>query len=305
MRAWPQVTDRRACGEFAKGVNGMGANSRIEWTHHTFNPWWGCTEVSPGCDHCYARGLAKRFGFAVWGKGADRRFFGDAHWDEPRKWNAVAEREGERKRVFCGSMCDVMEDIAVNWERARLYKLIEETEWLDWLLVTKRPQNYRRLLPAAWLDAPLRNVWGLTTVESQEFTWRIEELLKTPFVVRGISAEPLLGLFSPQRQHCVGKAGTEKIDWVIAGGESGPGARPTHPQLFREIRDWCVEAGVPFFFKQWGEWAEVPSVQRAGDTALYTIGAELPAVVMRRVGKAAAGRLLDGVEWSQVPGVRC
>ncbi|HEY2512934.1 MAG TPA: DUF5131 family protein, partial [Polyangiaceae bacterium] len=118
----------------------MVANSKIQWTDHTFNPWWGCQRVSPGCEHCYAEAFAKRTGHGVWGPTAQRRFFGEAHWKEPLKWNEAAKRSGQRARVFCASMADVFED---RWElephRARLAGLIRVTPHLDWLLLTKRP----------------------------------------------------------------------------------------------------------------------------------------------------------------------
>ncbi|HKS96745.1 MAG TPA: DUF5131 family protein [Terriglobia bacterium] len=221
----------------------MGEKSKIEWTDATFNPWHGCTKVSPACDHCYAETFARRVGFSetgsklpIWGKDAGRRFFGDAHWNEPLKWNKQAEREGVRKRVFCGSMCDVMEDSEdLQHSRVRLYNLIDDTPHLDWLLLTKRPQNFRRFLPKTWLDRPRPNVWGMTTVENADYLWRTEELLRTPFAVRGLSIEPLLG---PLTLDLAG------IHWCIVGGESGPGARPMHPQWVRGLRDQCCAAGA-------------------------------------------------------------
>ena len=141
------------------------AESSIEWVStpranggrapgYTFNPWWGCVEVSPGCAHCYARTFSKRVGSAKWGKDETRRFFGDSHWNEPRKWNAAAAEMGERRKVFCASMADVFEDRAdLGSQRARLFALIEETPHLDWLLLTKRPQNVRSMVPLRWLDA--------------------------------------------------------------------------------------------------------------------------------------------------------
>lgn len=235
----------------------MGENSNIEWTDHTFNPWWGCVEVSPACDNCYARQLDARFkrrDETHWGKSAPRLPASEKVWVEPLKWNAAAGREGVRKRVFCASMADVMEDrpyvsypgdVHVPTERMRLYRLIEATPNLDWLLLTKRPQNFRRFLPAEWLERPRPNVWGMTTVESDEYRWRATELLKTPFVVHGLSMEPLLG--------SVDLSGIIRgLDWVIAGGESGHGARPSHPDWFRSLRDQCLEAGVAFFMKQMG-----------------------------------------------------
>src|SRR5689334_16021242 len=139
----------------------MGAKTKIGWTHHTFNAWWGCHKVSPACKHCYAESFSKRTGHAVWGANAPRRFFGDAHWREPLKWNAAAEKAGERRRVFCGSMMDVFEwhdeptNEQMNAARARLWELIESTPWLDWLLLTKRPENASSVLPDRWWFAQL------------------------------------------------------------------------------------------------------------------------------------------------------
>lgn len=289
----------------------MSANSKIEWCHHTFNPWWGCTKVSPACDHCYAESLAKRYGHGVWGKDAPRRFFGDKHWAEPLQWNREAESARERRRVFCGSMCDVMEDREdLRAPRVRLFNLIAETPHLDWLLLTKRPQNFRKFLP--WGDTPgleRPNVWLMTTVESQEYVWRAERLVDIPAVVHGISYEPALGPLDISRDLQDG------INWVIAGGESGGGARPPHPDWFRQARDQCVAANVPFFFKQNGEWLDIDNARdvigeddpRLCDSQRHRRRPALTAVhnlVQVRVGKKAAGALLDGKEWKQFPGER-
>ena len=263
----------------------MGEKTGIEWTHHTFNPWWGCVKVSPACDHCYAEAWAKRTEFQVWGHHAPRRLFGDAHWNEPLKWNRKAEQAGERRRVFCGSMCDVMEDYpdrkassstGITIARRRLYELMEQTEWLDWLLLTKRPQNLPRFLPQAWLQAPRPNVWLLATVESQQYMWRVVELLQVPAVIHGCSYEPALGAanFVPHltpvatvygldgirprtaaavaqmaRAAVKGQA-SRYLDWLICGSESGPKARPSHLNYFRSARDQCQAAGTSFFMKQ-------------------------------------------------------
>jgi protein gp37 len=254
----------------------MGLNSKIEWTDDTFNPWWGCTEVSPACDNCYARGDAKRYGHDVWGKDADRRFLSDSHWKNPLKWDAQAGKAGIRRRVFCGSMCDIMErrDDLVE-PRQRLFGLVEETSNLDWLLLTKRPQEYSKFLPKTWLTEPRPNVWLMTTVEHQDYVWRIDEILKVPAVVHGVSMEPLLGPITlPSSFLKLGRRA-----WAITGGESGRRPRPSQPDWFRSLRDQCVSAGVPFHFKQWGEY-----------------GSELV-----KIGKKAAGRILDGRQWDELP----
>jgi len=232
----------------------MGQDSKIEWTHHTFNPWWGCVKVSDGCKHCYADTFSKRYGHDIWGVDKPRRFFGDKHWNEPVKWNREAEKAGERRRVFCASMADVFEgreDCAPH--RWRLFNLIETTPNLDWLLLTKRPENILNLLPTNWLIDPRPNVWLGTTVENQEQAGRrIPELLEAPAVVRFLSCEPLLG---PVNLHEVTRnpfGGIPGIDWVIAGGESGHHARPMAEAWARDLRDQCNNAGIAFFMKQMG-----------------------------------------------------
>lgn len=157
----------------------MAKNSQIEWTHHTFNPWWGCTKVSPACDNCYAELWAKRMGHQLWGQRAARRSFSDAHWKEPLVWNTDARLEGARHRVFCASMADVFEKRAeLNSLREKLWELIESTPWLDWLLLTKRPQNISYLSPWSGGKWP-SNIWLGTTVENQAFAaQRMPHLLK-------------------------------------------------------------------------------------------------------------------------------
>lgn len=226
----------------------MGANSEIAWTDHTFNPWWGCVRVSPGCQHCYAETFAKRTGNAVWGVDAPRRVFGDKHWAEPLKWNAAAARAGKSARVFCASMADVFEnrrDLDV-W-RERLWNLIDATPSLDWLLLTKRPQNIRNLVPSDWLRDPRDNVWlGTTAEDQQRADERIPALLDVPASVRFVSAEPLIAPVTLGVELRMG------LDWLIVGGESGPGARAMDYQWATRLRDECEEAGIWFFYKQGG-----------------------------------------------------
>lgn len=344
----------------------MGENSKIEWTDHTFNPWVGCQRVSPGCEHCYAEAYARRVGHgstkpALWGPAADRRVTSDANWRQPIKWDRDAAREGVRRRVFCASLADVFEDRPELTEpRARLYALIDATPHLDWLLLTKRPENAARLwtvasagdhgsrhmaLPTA-REVWRPNVWLGTTVEDQRRAdERIPHLLAVPAAVRFLSCEPLLGPVSLARwmrsatsaagegldtsrtcdqcgwspfvgwpiedTRCPGARewgdcdGTlrpaARIDWVIAGGESGPGARPMHPDWARSLRDQCESAGVPFLWKQWGEWA--PDCLCGGEKACRETPRPTPGPVgvMFRCGKAAAGRKLDGRTHDDVP----
>lgn len=226
----------------------MSANSPIEWTDHTFNIAWGCEKVSPGCAHCYADTVSKRYGHGgVWGKDAPRRTFGERHWAEPLAWDRKAEKEGIVRRVFCSSMCDVFEDHpTIDAEREKLWPLIRETPWLDWQLLTKRPERVLEHLPKDW-GSGYANVWLGTSVESQRFILRAEMLAFIPARTRFISAEPLLRpldlsvLFTHNRIH-----------WVVAGGESGPKCRPMHPTWARNLRDQCETAGVAFFLKQLG-----------------------------------------------------
>jgi protein gp37 len=229
----------------------VSENSQIEWTDHTFNPWQGCVNVSPACDHCYAERIAARHLWTpehLWGKDAGRKIASDTYWAQPLTWDRQAEKKSVRRQVFCGSMCDVMEDRHdLNEPRKRLYGLIESTPNLDWLLLTKRPQNYFRFLPKEWLKNPRHNVWIMTTCESQEYVWRVDAIVKVPAVVNGVSMEPLLGPVVLPEAFL-----KNTNSWVIAGGESGPGSRPTNIEWFRLLRDACVAARRPFFFKQWG-----------------------------------------------------
>jgi len=276
----------------------MAKDSSIEWTHHTFNPWWGCTKVSPGCKNCYAETFSRRIGQHIWGRRADRRFFGDAHWREPLKWNTEAARRRIRSRVFCASMADVFEHRAeLSPVRERLWELIAETPALDWLLLTKRPEYVSRLVP--WANNWPSNVWIGVTAENQQWAARrIPILLQLPAAVRFLSCEPLLGpvdLTSWIR-------GERRIDWVIAGGESGHKARPMSPEWARKLRDQCADAAVPFHFKQWGHWR--PDHDKAAPTRkrLRIDGSEGRTITLVRMGKHAAGRDLDGRTWDEFPG---
>jgi len=288
----------------------MGADSKIEWTHHTFNPWWGCEHVHAGCTHCYAETFAKRTGRAQWGKHGTRVMTSAKNWAEPIKWNRQAEKAGERRRVFCASMADVFEDwrgpvLAFNGEqaiygfagdlctlkspgpipkgmepyslthaRSRLFQMIDATPWLDWLLLTKRPENVRRMWPmnyacpadqAIWRRP---NVWIGTSVSDQATAdAAIPELLKlrdlTPVLF--LSAEPLLGpvkLVDAAAEFGDGSLADltdatpgwdfPGVDWVIVGGESGAKSRPCLVEWVRSIVEKCDAAGVPCFVKQLG-----------------------------------------------------
>lgn len=304
--------------------------------------------VSSGCEHCYAETWGKRFG-VQWGSLGTRIRTTKAYWRKPYAWNKQAQKDGTRPKVFCASLADVFEDKQNQPEmdiwRAELFAMIIDTPNLDWLLLTKRPENVNRMIKSAgewWFQngAPttyakkllawmnhgeafaLPNVWIGTSIESQaKADQRIPKLLNIPARMRFLSMEPLLtgvdlGLtmldypdYSDQDPgkpiEYPSKVG-QMIHLVIVGGESGEGARPMNPAWARSIRDQCVSAGVPFFFKQWGEWVsydnlaseledriglagDIPRMVKLGDTPMY------------RFGKHSTGDLLDGKEWKQFP----
>lgn len=217
--------------------------TEIAWCDSTFNPWWGCVKISPGCKHCYAETFSRRVGLKVWGADSDHRRFGDKHWNEPLKWNAAAAKSGKPWRVFCASMADVFEGRPEDHgNRVRLWNLIEQTPALTWLLLTKRPENMRDLAP--WNEWP-RNVWAGCTVESPDYLHRLDELRKVPATVRFVSYEPALA--------DLGRVNLDGIHWLICGAESGHGARPMAVDWARSIRDQCAAADVAFFFKQFAD----------------------------------------------------
>ena len=314
----------------------MAENTKIEWTDHTFNPWIGCTKVSPGCDHCYAENLMDtRMGVASWRPGAERVRTKEANWKMPLRWNAQADafmdQHGRRQRVFCASLADVFDNAVDPQWRADLFKLIAETPNLDWLLLTKRIGNVRCMLAElahgsdpdlTLLDMmPLPNVWiGATIVNQAEADRDIPKLLDVPARVRFLSMEPLLGpvdlthieVFGGDAEifplkgttDCVDDEGAPTddvpaLDWVIVGGESGPGARPMSPDWARSLRDQCAAAGVPFLFKQWGEW--IPMLGQAEGVPVREKTTTPDGWVMGHAGKKAAGRLLDGRTWDGFP----
>jgi protein gp37 len=277
----------------------MSDNTSIEWTDATFNPWIGCTAVSPGCDHCYAERLAVRFKLAEWGTGKPRRLAHDEYWKQPLAWNRKAERTGKRMRVFCASMADVFDNEVPGEWRDRLWALIRSTLHLDWLLLTKRVGNIKKMLPDDWGEG-YSNVWlGISVVNQQEADRDIPKLLTVPARVRFLSMEPLLGPVDISIYLASGflePPFTDVLTWIILGGESGPGARPMDPAWVRSIRHQCVVAGAAFHFKQWGAWGEILSTGNHGRLP-YRDG-------MVRFGKKRAGRLLDGREWNEFPEVR-
>lgn len=278
----------------------MAETTGIEWTDSTFNPWWGCTKISPACDHCYAADLDKRTGGDHWGN-VPRRRTSEKNWNEPRRWQKRAAEfmteHGRKRRVFCASMADVFDNQVDPAWRDDLWALIRECPDLDWLLLTKRPQNIEKMLPAYW-DEIKGSIWLGTTVEDQKRAdQNIPFLLKHDSAVRFLSCEPMVGAidlrntwpdhtatlnpFTGEARHLLGMRGKlNPLSWVIAGGESGPKARVADPDWFRQLRDQCAENGVPFLFKQWGNWNE--DMQHVAN-------------------KKDAGRLLDGVTHDGYP----
>ena len=360
----------------------MAERSNIEWCDATFNPWIGCTKVSPACDHCYAeRDFDLRRHVVQWGAGQARKRTSPANWKLPLQWNAKPFYECEvcglrtdnpmraqckgphrsqhmwkpaRRRVFCASLADWLDnEVPVEW-LVDLLELIRSTPNLDWLLLSKRIGNWRKRIEAvireidgddpcelkswllAWIDdSTPPNVWlGATICNQAEADRDIPKLLATPAAVRFLSIEPMLGAIrlgswlqrSPSAAFVAGKVtatmpdwtriGSTSIDWVICGGESGPHARPMHPHWARDLRDQCAAAGVPFLFKQWGEFGPTPDDWRIsiGGVAFpegsvfagmpsrqihrnfddYATSSDTTAEQMRRIGKKAAGRVLDG-----------
>ncbi len=342
----------------------MSDQTKISWCDSTFNPWVGCTKVSAGCAHCYAERANVRFRGDTpgnWGPGAPRRVTVTSNWRKPVMWNRMAASCGSssgaencpfcsgpagphRHRVFCGSQCDWLDEEAPIEAFARLLALIHATPNLDWLMLSKRPQNWEDRLAAAWMQASATepkgtydlqnwindwygrriapaNVWIGTTVEDQtRADERIPHLLSIPARVRFLSCEPLLeqiDISYPESFYPNGPTrccdGREcacmgmpidpplvwELQWVICGGESGPFARPMHPDWARGLRDQCAAAGVAFHFKQWGEW--IPEKQIVAALPWTRMYSHPDGTRMLRAGKEIAGRKLDGVEHDAFP----
>lgn len=220
-------------------------HSAINWTDHTFNPWIGCSKVSPGCDNCYAEALDRRKLHDVvthWGPGVPRKIMSDDYWQSPLQWNKRAAVGGERYRVFCASMADVFDKEAPAGQRERLWALVRQTPSLDWLLLTKRP--IPKYLPDDWGNG-YPNVWLGCSVENRKHGLpRIDRLRKIPAAVRFLSIEPLL--------EDLGQIDLAGIHWVIIGGESGGGARPFDIEWAASVIEQCQQQNVPVWVKQLG-----------------------------------------------------
>lgn len=294
----------------------MAENSKIEWTDATWNPWQGCTKVSPACTNCYMFTDMKRYGKdgAVVHRSARPTF------SLPLR----RKRGGEYKiasgsKVFTCSWSDWFHEKADEW-RDEAWAIIRQRPDLTFQIVTKRTERIAQCLPADWCNG-YENVWLIATVENQEWAdRRIPELLSVPAVVRGLSIEPLLGPLDLRPALWLeddyfrfrGAARPDwqdrHIHWVIVGGESGPKARALPPQWVRTLRDQCRAASVSFFFKQWGEWSSevVPGTSPNLDNLApnQQVGwgdGKTNHTRYTKVGKAAAGRLLDGSEWNEFP----
>ncbi len=223
----------------------MAEATIIAWTDRTFNPWMGCVKVSDGCANCYAETLTSgRMGIRdLWGAKARRQRTAPANWKKPLKWNREAIAAGESTRVFCASLCDVFEGRTDTDEYLRdLWDLIRATPALDWQLLTKRPENILARLPADWGDG-WGHVWLGTSIEDARVAHRAKTLSKVPARTRFISYEPAIGPLA----HALDLQG---IDWVIYGGESGPGHRAEDKQWARDVHALCGEQDAAFFHKQ-------------------------------------------------------
>lgn len=219
----------------------MGERTEISWSDATFNPFIGCSKVSPACDNCYAERLATRYGWAKWGAGQARRRTSAANWRTPLAWNRKAAETGHRTRVFCASLADVFDNEVEQAWRDDLWQLLRDTPNLRWMLLTKRIGNAPKMLPPDW---PFANAGLMATLATQaEWDRDFHKLMAIPAAWHGVSAEPLLGSID------IGEA---RPDWIITGGESGAGFRPLDMNAVRFLRDQCARNGVTFHHKQNG-----------------------------------------------------
>ncbi len=298
------------------------STTSIEWTDEVWNPTTGCDRVSPGCDNCYALTMAARLkgmGQAKYQRDGDPRTSGPGFGlsvhsdalDVPLRWR-------KPRRVFVNSMSDLFHPEVPGSFIEDVWEVMETASEHTFQVLTKRPQRMAQVVDRLYGipdDLPIPNIWLGTSIESNRYAFRADHLRATPAAVRWISAEPLLGPLD--------ELDLEGIDWLVAGGESGPGARPMHPAWVRDLRDRCAAAGVPFFFKQWGAWQDggghpSPANDRVvtadGEVRTweqwnaYAPSSSMPMVrarptLMARVGKRAAGRELDGRTHDEFPEV--
>lgn len=298
-------------------------NTRIEWAEKSWNPVTGCTKISPGCQNCYAERMSKRLrgrcGYPV--EDPFRVTLHPERLEEPLRWRKPS-------MIFVCSMGDLFHEVVPKWMIWEVMDVILQAKQHTFLVLTKRPANMKRFYDWYYngggrTTEPPKNLWlGVTAENQEEADKRIPILLQIPAAVRFVSVEPMLGPVDLDSYLIVGtdhpgSIMRKGIDWVICGGETGPKARPMHPDWVRSLRDQCQSAGVPFFFKSWGEWVCRPWSSDNGrkrelclgmdGTSVYAqvghmMGFRKPGeALMVRVGKKAAGRLLDGQEWNEFP----
>jgi protein gp37 len=325
----------------------MGSQTKIEWTDSTWNPIRGCTRVSEGCRNCYAERVAARFsqkgkpyeGFAIW-KAGEPRWTGkiefiDSHLHDPLRWK-------EPRKIFVNSMTDPFHPGVTETWLDSIFAVMALSDWHIHQMLTKRVKRmmeYTRsvgqisacdILQArvarfaeaiaiergekttspywdTWLENwPLKNIWlGASAEDQPNYDYRRDDLENTAAAVIWWSLEPLLGPITLNLDSC-----KRLPDWIVVGGESGPDARPMHPKWPRDIRDECRRAGVPLFFKQWGEFAphrdeNFPQVSISVDGQTSTTRVQnADWQIMSKVGRARAGHKLDGQEWKEFPKVK-
>lgn len=291
----------------------MSDKTSIEWAEATWNPIRGqnarhtCARISPGCDNCYAATMTRRGlgGTAPIDYGVGEQPNDPARLDEKALTQPSRWKKG--RQVFVGSMTDLFGTWVPSAWLDRIFDEMENNPQHTYLVLTKRPRMMRDYINRRWTGAYLPQfIWLGTTIEADRYGYRANYLRETNAAVRWISAEPLIGGLP--------SLNLDGIDWLVAGGESGPGARPMHPSWPRDLRDRCVAAGVAYFFKQWGAYAPetVACSARSAATALYVspdattkparYGARPDgAVTVHRLGKHLTGRLLDGREWNEYP----
>lgn len=280
----------------------MADTTKISWADKTFNPWIGCTKVSPACDGCYAAHLMEtRLGRVTWGAGEDRQRTSPANWQLPRRWNREAEKTGTRPFVFCASLADVFDNEVDPLWRSDLFKLIDGTPNLIWLLLTKRIGNVLKMTDAFRGNRPVppNAAIGATMANQEEYDrdrmklWQVKQD-RAPAFTFG-SFEPLLGPVTLD-EHAP--------DWIITGGETDQGthkARPSHPEWFRTLRDQSAALGRAFHHKQNGEWRAGNGAEahfKEAITVPWTrVDSRMPGVrpaFMVKIGKRATGREIDG-----------
>jgi protein gp37 len=256
----------------------MAFESGIEWTESTWNPVTGCTKISPGCKNCYAETFAERWRGILghpYEQGFDLRLW-PSRLELPLTWK-------EPRTIFVNSMSDLFHEDVSDEFVDQVFDMMTRAPWHRFQLLTKRAERFEQWSRKRYFKTGVsaksgkkrwpRNVWAGVSVESQDYVWRIEHLLRVPADTRFLSLEPLLG---PIR---LSKSSLHRLHWIIVGGESGAGGRPMKPEWARGLRDQCVQVGVSFFFKQWG----IHNSQG------------------QRMSKKNAGRLLDGKTWDEIP----